>query len=229
MKRLSKQALAQKLGIPEDALSKDIAPLKKKDIKGQLSEEDQRFVGGIVEEFNVPEGSLAQIVNITGALKRLIPAKKNHASYKRLIHEDLIRILSSPEFKATAICIETDTDKIYLSSEDPLFHYFNTSIRRMRAAFNKEMKGADIQWSKHINGMAMRQIFNYFNSLEQYNITLSNRRTIIGLILVHLGVYERKPIMTVRGWEAGKMTEDNYYDYLNQRVRPLLRKYSRGN
>lgn len=232
MKRLSQQDkdLANKLGIPEEELSKDIEPLKSDDIKWELSEEDRKFVDDIVKEFNVPEHSLANIVYVTGDLMLIIPEKMNHASYKRLIHEDLVRILASPEFKATAIVIETDTNRIYLSSEDPLFHYFNTSINRMRSAFNKEMKGADKQWSKHINGMAMQQLFNYFKYLEQQNISKFNRWAILGLIMVHFGIRPRKPIKSERKWKAdkiaGKTKENSYHAYLGSRVRPLLRKYS---
>lgn len=228
MKRLSQQdkALANKLGIPEEELLKDIAPLKNKDIKGKLPDEDQRFVTDVAEEFNISENTLAQIVNIIGSLKKLIPEKKNHASYKRIIHEDLVRILASPEFKA--ITIETDTDRIYLSSEDPLFHHFKTAFINMRSAFNREMKKADRVWSNYINGMAMQQLYNYFKYLEQQNISKFNRRAILGLIMVHFGIYPRKRIMTVREWEAGKMTEDNYYDYLNQRLRSPLKKYLKG-
>jgi len=188
---------------------------------------DYAFAEKITNEFKISLKDLIPIINTIRIWKTLHPEKTNLPSSKRKTYSvrELIRILEAPEFKVTTIHLETPDDVIHLSENDPLFHYFNAPIQRLRNAFQKEMITADKQWSKQINIWGERQIFRCFISyFRNHDLNIFSQRAIIGLFLCHFGINGRVPIMTPDQWE-NNMIGDNYYDYLNFIVKYRHNKY----
>lgn len=186
---------------------------------------DEIFASEVADEFGIPLQSLVQLVNTLRSWKQVHPEKINLPSWKRGKYANLIRIMDSPDFRVTDIHLETPGDVIHLSEDDPLFYYFNTSIKRMQNAFKREMVLADKQWSKYINEWAKRQIFRYVISYSKnHNLSVFNQRAIIGLFLIHFEINLRKPIMTPAQWE-NKMIGDGHNDYLNFIVKYQYKKY----
>jgi len=183
---------------------------------------DYAFAEEIADEFGIPLQDLTNIISTLRTWKQLKGQRKDFPSGKRKEYSDLIRILEAPDFKVTTIHLEIPGDVVHLSEDDPLFYYFNTSIKRMRDAFQKEMITADKQWSKQINKWSERQIFRYFSGRP--GLSIFNQRAIIGLFLCHFEINGRVPIMTPDQWE-NNMIGDNYYDYLNFIVKYRHNKY----
>jgi len=184
--------------------------------------DDHTFASEIANEFKIPLQDLTPIIKTIRIWKQIHPEKTYTPSAQRKIYKnrEFARIIDLP---INAIHLETANDVIHLTEADPLFHYFEISIKRMKSAFNREMIASDRQWNKVINTWAERQIFRYFimyfrnSSLIQFN-----QRAIIGLFFAH---FEIKKIDTPEQWQNNMRGADNYNDYLNNIVKNMHNKY----
>jgi hypothetical protein len=186
---------------------------------------DQEFALKVADEFKIPLQDLTKFISDLRTWKELKGQKKDFPSVKRKTEADFCRIIDDPNFNVITIHIETNDDVIHLSEDDPLFYYFNTSIKRMKQAFQKEMITADKQWRKQINTQLERDIFRHFIFyFRNHNLLLFSQRAIIGLFLLHFEIYFRDPIMTEEQWENNKKGL-TYYRYLNNIVKHKHNKY----
>ena len=184
--------------------------------------DDHVFASDIADEFGITEKDLTPIINTLRTWKQIHPEKTKTPSAQRKIYKnrEFARILDS---KITAIHLETSNDVIHLSAADPLFHYFNKSIIRMRDAFNREMKDSDRLWNKNINSWLERQIFRSFiHYFRNSDLKQFDQRAVIGLFLAH---FETRPIDTPEQWQSNMRGADSYNDYLNNIVKHLHDKY----
>ena len=195
-------------------------------MKRTLNEQDHNFALEIVKDFGIPLQVLTNIIHSHRTMKQLKGERKDFPSWKRTKYADLIRIVDSPDFKINKIHLETPGDVIHLSEDDPLFRFFNSSIKLFRANFRKEMIRADKEFTREINKWSEKQIFKFFISyFKIHNLIQFNQRAIIGLFLCHFEIDGRDPIMTPDQWVKNMGSADNYYDYLNNRVKYRHTKY----
>jgi hypothetical protein len=193
-----------------------------------MNEEDRIFAETIAKEFDLPVTGITHVVNYIRGWKKAKGNMKDIPSIARIRNSDLIRIVDFKDCNPTGIHIETQGDYIHLSSEDPLFPYFKTAIKRMVNAFRKEIIEADKKATKELNELMERQIFiSLIRYFKDRKIVQFYQRAIIGLFLVHFGINDRKPILTPEKWDFKTSSADNYYDYLNNMVKYRHKKYLR--
>jgi hypothetical protein len=186
---------------------------------------DQEFIQTIANEFKIPLQDLTNITSDLRTWKNKVPEKTEFKSVERKRSEDLIRILESPDFKVTAIHIETPNGNIDIPEGYSFFHVFNRPIELFRGKVLNDMNKADKQRTNYINTWIERQIFRYFTILSQsHNIGKFNFQAIIGLYFCHFNIYARMPIMTRDQWDKNKKGA-TYYHYLNSIVKSLHKKY----
>lgn len=181
---------------------------------------DQEFTEYLIKEYGIQAKRLPELISVVRMLRDTVPAS---GSPHRNKNKDFNRIIQAP---VEAIHIETSEGVIHLDKKDPLFQYFNRSIKIVQGNFNKELNKADKQWQKKLSEMAEKTIFNFFDTYcEDTEMMGRDGDSMIGECLRHFEILKRTHIKTRDEWVEDWKSTHNYPDYLHDIVKSRRKKF----